>query len=587
MRGTFAKNRLYGESHWTSYLSKSSIAIEGIRDIAKEGFSDAFGLLGKCKALAREVKAQETPDDDKLQQGDCLLPSRAVADILVHAYLRSLETVLCILDVQQFQTLYEQYWKDPESVPRGFHFSMILIFANGAAVCADHGLSRKNVIHWVYAASQWLNSPKAKLRTNLWSLRTHCLLLLARQTNGIDGKLTALSAGSLMATAIHMGLHVDPSHFVASQVPTEEREPRRRLWATVLELELESTMDSGGRPLLREDDYDCVPPSNIDDRQGNSASTRNKILPMERFTQSSIQILLARSVPIRLKVVRFVNDFRPVARYEEALALSKELVEEMRHGSELIDIWRKANAPLTQFQIELYNIIMYRFLLALHYSYALKAKDEPLFYYSRKICLDASLAVLSPPVMQRDDDFYRLALHGRSVVQDVYTAAANFICEYVCAESATSAFLLPSTGPSPNDNLIAALEAHVPMNLARIEIAETNVKAQLLPQCLLAIAKATRSGADVRETLRSAINFSLQNAYAALRTRLEGSSPASVEAQTMPASEDMSLENLFNWLQGDDVFGSYEGDAWMNGLDWYVPNDGAMMDGAQGGVSGM
>jgi len=574
IRGTFVKGQLFGESHWSSFLTKSSIAIEGIRDIAKEGFSDAFGLLGKCKALAREVKAQETPDADKLRAGDVLLPSRQVADMLVEAYLQSPETIFQILDVQEFQKLYEQYWKDPAVVPSGFQTSLTLIFAIGVSVCtADHGISRKTVKHWVYLASEWLNHPRAKMRLDLWSLRSHCLWLLARQSNGVDGKTTALSAGSLVVTAMHMGLHVDPTHLAESQVSREEREIRRRLWAAVLELELQATMDSGGRPLVREDDYDCAPPSNIADLSKLATPAHNHVLPIERYTQSSIQILLARALPIRLKIARFVNDFRQGVRYQEALALSKDLVEEMRRGSTLIEGWRKSGASITQFQIEVFNILMHRFLLALHYSYALKAKDEPLFYYSRKVCLDSSLAILSPPVSQRDPAFYQLALHGRSAFQDSYIAAANFISEYISSEQASNTHLLPSPA-SPDSALLAAIEGHMPLSLARIEIGETNVKSHLCYRCLLEHAKAVQTGTDAREALLGAINSSLDDSYTALRARLEGPSPVMEMGANGMWGEDVSLENLFNWLQGEDDFGVGESGAWMNGLDWSVGNGG-------------
>jgi hypothetical protein len=585
IRGTFVKGQLFGESHWTSFLATSSIAIDGIRDIAKEGFSDAFGLLGKCKALAREVKSQETPDVDKLRQRDSLLPSRQVADMLVDAYLQSLETVFGILDVQEFQRLYDQYWKDPTGAPTGFETSMTLIFAIGVSVCtADHGISRKTVKHWVYLASEWLNHPRAKMRLDLWSLRSHCLWLLARQSNGVDGKTTALSAGSLVVTAMHMGLHVDPTHLAESQVSREEREIRRRLWAAVLELELQATMDSGGRPLVREDDYDCAPPSNIRDLPKPTAPALNPVLPMDHYTQSSIQILLARTLPVRLKIARFVNDFRQGARYQEALGLSKELVEEMRRSNILIEGWRKSGAPITQFQIEVFNILMHRFLLALHYSYALKAKDEPLFYYSRKVCLDSSLSMLSPPVSQRDPAFYRLALHGRSAFQDSFIAAANFINEYISAEQTSNTHLLPSP-TSPDSALIAAIEGHMPLSLARIEIGETNVKSHLLYCCLLAHAKAVQAGTDVKAALRGAIDSSLDGSYSALRTRLEGPSPPMDMGANGLWGEDVSLENLFNWLQGEDGFETGEGEsgAWMNGLDWSVGNGG---NGDGGGAVG-
>jgi hypothetical protein len=82
IRGTFSKDQLFGESHWTSYLTTSSIAIEGIREIAREGFSDAFGLLGKCKALAREVKSQEAPDKEKLRVRDQRVEPKMLSETL-------------------------------------------------------------------------------------------------------------------------------------------------------------------------------------------------------------------------------------------------------------------------------------------------------------------------------------------------------------------------------------------------------------------------------------------------------------------------------------------------------------------------
>lgn len=291
---------------------------------------------------------------------------------------------------------------------------------------------------------------------------------------------------------------------------------------------------------------------------------------MEQYTQSSIQILLARALPIRLKIVRFVNDFRPGLRYQEALALSKELVEEMRRSNTLIETWRKSNSPITPFQTEIFSVLMHRFLLALHYSYALKAKDEPLFYYSRKVCLDSSLAMLSPPISQRDPAFYQLALHGRSAFQDSYLAAANFLSEYISAENVSNTHLLPSpASQSPNQALIAAVEGHMPISLARLEIGETNVKSHLCYCCLLAHAKAAQGGTDVKVAVKDAINFSLDASYTALRTRLEGPSPAIEMGDNGMWGEDVSLESLFHWLQGEDGFGVGE-----VGLDWSVGDGG-------------
>jgi hypothetical protein len=114
----------------------------------------------------------------------------------------------------------------------------------------------------------------------------------------------------------------------------------------------------------------------------------------------------------------------------------------------------------------------------------------------------------------------------------------------------------------------------MPLSLARIEIGETNVKSHLLYCCLLAHTKAVQAGTDVKAALRGAIDSSLDGSYSALRTRLEGPSPPMEMGANGLWGEDVSLENLFNWLQGEDGFGAGEGEsgAWMNGLDWSVGN---------------
>ena len=152
-------------------------------------------------------------------------------------------------------------------------------------------------------AQSWLNSPFEKSRINVSGTQIHCLLLLSRQANGVGGDLAWVSAGSLLKTAMHIGLHIGPSHL--PNVTFYDQEIRRRLWATVLEIVVQFSMDSGGLPLIHMQGIDCELPSNIEDEQLEDANeiidaTHAKLL--EEYTMTSVQIALVKSLPLRLEI---------------------------------------------------------------------------------------------------------------------------------------------------------------------------------------------------------------------------------------------------------------------------------------------
>lgn len=96
---------------------------------------------------------------------------------------------------------------------------------------------------WIFAAQTWLSSPfeKAKLHTS--TIQIQCLLIIARQHYSISGDLVWISAGTLLRTAIQMGFHRDPKYLPKMSIL--QAEMRRRLWATILELNIQSSIGSG------------------------------------------------------------------------------------------------------------------------------------------------------------------------------------------------------------------------------------------------------------------------------------------------------------------------------------------------------
>jgi hypothetical protein len=97
-------------------------------------------------------------------------------------------------------------------------------------------------------------------------IQNMCLLSLARNaTQELRGDRTWIHCGALIRSAMSIGLHRDPAKMPS--IPAAQGEIRRRLWATVRELVLDSCIEAGGPPLISRKDFDCAPPMNLDDSQ--------------------------------------------------------------------------------------------------------------------------------------------------------------------------------------------------------------------------------------------------------------------------------------------------------------------------------
>ena len=192
-----------------------------------------------------------------------------------------------------------------------------------------------------FIAQSWHSAPFQKSRMTHSGLQLHCLLLLARQTNYVGPELVGLSAGTLMRTGIHMGLHRDPTNY--PKMSPFHTELRRRLWATIIEMALQTSLDCCMPPMFSSDDYDTLPPKNIDDCD---IAENSEIMPPAKpstvYTDASMQIALLTSLPIRLAIARMLNHFRSKPSYDDVLRLSSEVSEAIRHSTRCI----KVNGPM-------------------------------------------------------------------------------------------------------------------------------------------------------------------------------------------------------------------------------------------------
>ena len=365
-----------------------------IRRIECDKTSTLFKSLCSCKNLAKVIKNKRVPSMISVNFG-LHIPSRIIADQLVDAYLRTFESVYRILHIPSFRREYCAYWENPAAATKSFIIQLQLCMAVGACFLDDTFSHRHMATQWIYEAQFWFVQPGEKSRMNIQGLQALCLLYLARETCAIGADLVWISVGTLVRAAVFMGFHRDPEHLPKMSLYVSEM--RRRLWATILELILSASLESGCPPSINLKDFDTKPPSNLNDDDLENTSDQGPISPkpISVFTDTSIQIMSLRSFETRLTIARYLNEFDTINSYDETLRLHRELTAACRGFTASVQRFQSAGSPQSRhpsrFQVKLVELSLHRIFLILHLPWLPAAEHDPRYYYSRKICIETAM----------------------------------------------------------------------------------------------------------------------------------------------------------------------------------------------------
>lgn len=515
--------------------------------------------LTKCKWLGKTIKAQRTPAWPCPPTRD--LPRKVVADILVGNYLRTSETMYRVLHVPTFQRDYENAMES-NNAEMPFLILLKLVMAIGSAVYDDRFSMRATAIRWVHEAQTWISEPEFKARLGLQFLQIHILLILAREVVGVDGALVWVSAGELFRFAVYMGLNRDPEFL--PRMPSYSSEMRRRLWNTILELNLQASMESGGPPLCSMDDFNTLPPGNFDDETITQQSPMPE--PDHVFTDVSVALAFRKMLPLRLSIVKALNGISSHAGYEEILCLDRELRAASKLISRELQGYRTTGSGgkvPSKFQTRTVDFLIRRYLVAIHMPFFNVSLKETQYAFSRKVVIETSLKTwctifpMSSAMTSHTpdnalpletDDLARLALCGTgslrtSSMQAVFLIAAELKTQ-VQEETST-------LGPmSLRQDLYSVLQEAKKWSLQCIEAGETNIKGYLFLCLVYAQIKGMMRGLT-REEFPAILLEAAEEAEAGCLSILEGKidSPTSdmegQDAMAMdPVAEIMAEWNL-------------------------------------------
>ncbi|KAI1775835.1 hypothetical protein F4818DRAFT_415085 [Hypoxylon cercidicola] len=506
-KGVMSKTRYLGQSHWMNQVENFSSVLGMFEQQCREKKSEPMALVSRCKAAGRTVKAQRWPELSS--KFGVNIPPREIADNLIDAYFRTSESIFRIVHVPSFRKDYENFWLSPDSVDLSFLIQLQLVMAIGSTIYDGCFSMRKSATKWVYEAQCWLISPNPKSRLTLSGLQVMLLLCIAQEAAGVGPDLVWMPVGQLMRTAIFMGLHRDPKKL--PKMTRLRSEMRRRLWNTILELALQTSIDSGGPPLIALQDFDTCAPANCDDDELTDDDVPTTASPPDKFTDMSMALALRTSFTARLAIAQTLNDISTQHSYDDIIRLHSHLSAVYKLLSQTLQRFTSTERQPTSFQRRLVDFIVRRYFMALHLPYFHPAMKEPTYAFSRKTVVEMSVklyctvfpsAALSPRPLRPSvndigsttvglDDLARFATCGSGFFRSIVSQAAMAIGFELQNQLQEDDGLGP---PTPRVDLLNIFRDSISWLYLRIQAGETNVKGFFFESALLAQIEGFTNG---------------------------------------------------------------------------------------------
>ena len=373
-----------------------------------EGFREIFaGLQNVYRALQVDYRASSEPLKAFVESLSPvqkrmidLLPNKMACDSLLDSYLTTGEGIFRIIHKTSFRREYDKYWEGRE-YSESFLPRLLCILAIASSSTAEAhllGSGHSEVIHAPTAVALvriWLNSLRGKQLVDFTMLQAEVLVLYAQKSIASRAQDHWTQLGSVVRRAMTMGLHRDPSEF--PQITIFGGEIRRRLWFTIMEMDVHASLFCSLPAVVRYGEYSCYPPRNLDDEELTpDMKELPKSKPMDQLTTSQLQSHAARTLPWRMRVASILARIDTVYDYNEVLEIAGKL------ESILDDVTCLFPRKYSPDPLQRYKDWRLRFHLDVHVRQALLALYRP-FALSTANCptqisagyLKSSMSVLS------------------------------------------------------------------------------------------------------------------------------------------------------------------------------------------------
>jgi hypothetical protein len=373
-----------------------------------------------------------------LQQMQALIPSRAETLSIVQVYWDQIESTYRILHGPSFWGTLEELWSKPEGPPEAFVAITVLVLALGRLGAPNYetmryaGASstvREFARKAVDLASTWLEK-HSKKHTTMEFFQVSILLHLTKSTALIKKKRIWEDARMMVTNALAAGLHREPS-LLGSRISVFQQEMRRRLWATMVEFDLQSSLDRGMLSSLVGIHWDCAPPSNLDDSELSvDMATLPKCKPSEQYTECSFLRWCQKTAELRLSLITTLNSSPVRLAYDEVIAYEERLsciIEKLPDWKPKFGV---LNTDSRETVNSLLKVQLNQFLALVHSAFLYHGGTPSQESYSALASLNAATSVITGYNALSASSFLHILVNsdilrtGLSIAQTVCTSSA-------------------------------------------------------------------------------------------------------------------------------------------------------------------
>jgi hypothetical protein len=205
--------------------------------------------------------------------------------------------------------------------------------------------------------------------------------------------------------------------------------------------------------------------------------------------------------------------------YNELTALTMSITSICRScGAHIL---QTNSSDIVSFHQNLSDLLLRRFILHLHRPLAGRAQTSPLYYFSRKMSLDAAMAILSP--VPKNADFERLALLGAGIFKNRIIHASLAVASELLMEVEEQGpveYHSPAQDSSPYGKMLTeALREALRQSAERIRLGETNVKLHMKLSMAMRRTEVRGENSSSMQQLAQSAKESLETSYATIQER--------------------------------------------------------------------
>ncbi|CAG8978383.1 hypothetical protein HYALB_00010402 [Hymenoscyphus albidus] len=402
------KELYFGDSHWHSVLKDINEVKQYFATHKKELESN----------MEKIQKSKPTSDDKSpaflfnshgpITDGDLRgeVPTKSAVDRLVTRYFNSYDPAVHILHSPTFHKQLQDHWEDPAKTSilwLGLLYSVLCLAMQSYNKIGDEpmewkGRTRELAAEYRLRTVQCLvNSDYTKSSIN--TIETLVLYVHGEYANGADSELGMwVVVGIIVRLAMRMGYHRDPGSFAG--ISPYQAEMRRRVWAFVRQMDTMYSFQLSLPGMIRNSDCDCALPRNIfEDEFGPDSKALPPARPFTEPTPISYMIIKAQISFEFGSILEEINAVQgsPMS-YEEILKRDtrlRELKDNMPPHLRLRPLEECMHDPATLL-MQRFNLDIFwqKTLCVLHRKHLMRARHNPRYAYSRRVCVEAAMEVL-------------------------------------------------------------------------------------------------------------------------------------------------------------------------------------------------